>query len=38
VRYSGEGRGQEQRAFFAQERRETIILQIVSVDARGFGG
>ncbi len=38
VRYEGEDRGQAMRAFFAQERRETIILQIALVDARGFGG
>ena len=38
VRYEGEDHGQAMRAFFAQERRETIILQIASVDAHGFGG
>lgn len=38
VRYDGEGRGQAMRAFFAQEGRETILLRIATVDARGFGG
>ena len=36
VRYNGEEQGQAQRAFFAQERRETIIMRITGVDARGF--
>ncbi|HEY8600459.1 MAG TPA: PPOX class F420-dependent oxidoreductase [Thermomicrobiales bacterium] len=37
-RYMGEEEGEKLRAFFAQEVRETIIMQIASVDARNFGG
>ena len=37
-RYMGEEEGEKLRAFFAQEVRETIIMQITAVDARNFGG
>lgn len=36
IRYEGEEEGEKLRAFFAQERRETILLRIAAVDARGF--
>jgi PPOX class probable F420-dependent enzyme len=38
VRYEGEEQREAMGAIFAKERRETIILQIASVDARGFEG
>lgn len=36
-RYMGDEEGEKLRAFFGQEVRETITMQITSVDARNFG-
>jgi PPOX class probable F420-dependent enzyme len=36
IRYEGEEDGKATRAFFEKEKRETIILRIEAVDARGF--
>jgi PPOX class probable F420-dependent enzyme len=36
IRYEGEEQGRASQAFFAQERRETILLHIASVQTRGF--
>jgi PPOX class probable F420-dependent enzyme len=36
VRYEGEEQGRASESFFAQERRETILLHIDSVQTRGF--
>jgi PPOX class probable F420-dependent enzyme len=36
VRYLGEEEGEQLRAFFGQEVRETIILRITGVDTRNF--
>lgn len=36
VRYEGEEQRKTMESFFAQERRETILLRIASVQTRGF--
>ena len=36
VRYMGEAEGEQLRAFFGQEVRETIIMRIAEVDTRNF--